>query len=111
MQIPFLNGEQAILYINKDAIQNTHRCALYVTQHSTAARRTKVIPRELVSNPVGLCKGMVFITKQPKLKDANTREQSASSGSQQSTANCLLQLALLPDSCFTLVPDNVSGVE
>lgn len=23
MQIPFLNGEQAILYINKDAVQNT----------------------------------------------------------------------------------------
>lgn len=100
MQIPFLNGEQAILYINKDAIQNTQRCALYVTQHSTAAKRTKVIPRELVFTPVGLCKGAEGL-----------KRLFPSSGSQRSTANCLLQLALLPDSCVTLVPDNVSGVE
>lgn len=41
MQITFLNGEQAILYINKNAVQNTQRCALYITQHSTAAKRQK----------------------------------------------------------------------
>lgn len=41
MQITFLNGEQAILYVNKNAVQNTYRCALYITQHSIAAKRQK----------------------------------------------------------------------
>jgi hypothetical protein len=33
MQITFLNGEQAILYINKDAVQNTLEVCL--VRHST----------------------------------------------------------------------------
>lgn len=54
---------------------------------------------------------MVFITKQPKLKDMNTCEQSAPSGRWRPTVSCTLRLALLHANCLTLVPDDVSGVK
>lgn len=83
---------------------------MYVTQHSTAAKRTKGMFRELIFTPVGFQEGLVFITKQPKLKDINTCEQFPSSGSRRPAVNCVLRLASLHANCLTLVPDNVSSV-
>lgn len=79
-----------------------------VTQHSTAAKRTEVISRELICTLIGLREGMVFITEQPKLKHVWTVRLL---GSGQWTAHCILRPALLPVRCLTPVPGDISGVK
>lgn len=53
MQITFLNGEQAILYINKNVVQNTYRCALYVTQQLLEGKKEACSEKSVTQ--VGLC--------------------------------------------------------
>lgn len=42
---------------------------MYVTQHSTAAKRQKVYSEKSFLPENGVGEGMIFITKYPKLKD------------------------------------------